>query len=404
MKASATTNRRVAIVVISDLEFGGAQRQVVELANNMDPERFDLHVVSLHDYIPLATSLKEAQRRLHIVERRSKYDFTVVTRLAKLIRELRAQVVHGYLFDAEIAARLAGRLSKAAVIGSERNTDYTLKRSNLIAYRLTRACHDLTIANSSAGANFNSRLLAQPRSRYRVVHNGVNAERFQPGSGDEVRTALGIAPTERVIGMFASFKPQKNHLHFLQAAKRIAMDVPSARFLFVGDELFMGMSGSESYKKQILASVDALGLRDRCIFAGNRQDVERYYRACDVTVLPSLFEGTPNVALESMACGVPVVVSNVSDNAQIVPDGRVGFVVPVGDEQVLAGQISRILRDEESRRRMGESARAWVLEKFTGERLAEKTAAVYDEAIAMRRGEVVSDEKRLRAVQACGAD
>ena len=385
--SAASTQRAggpVAIVVISDLEFGGAQRQVIELANNMDPVRFDLHVVSLHDYVPLAQTLKQSERRLHVIQRRGKFDITVATRLAKLIRQLGAEVVHGYLFDAEIATRLAGRMTGAAVIGSERNTNYKLKRINLLAYRCTRWCHDLTIANSRAGAEFNSQLLAQRPSTYRVVHNGVNAERFRPGDGTAIRKELGIRPDELVIGMFASFKPQKNHPFLLRAAKRVIETVPNTRLLFVGDELLMGMSGSVDFKQTVHKLVDELGLRERCIFAGNRKDVERCYNACDVTVLPSLFEGTPNVALESMASGIPVIATDVSDNAYVIPDGRVGFVVPLGDEQVMADRICRLLGNEELRRSMSAAARSWILEEFTGQRLADKTANVYDEALRMR--------------------
>ncbi len=374
----------VALVVISDLEFGGAQRQVIELANNMDPGRFDLHVVSLHDYVPLGQALKEADRRLHVVRRASKFDLTVVARLAGLIRQLNAAVLHGYLFDAEIATRLAGRLTGRPVIGSERNTDYTLKRINLVAYRTTRWAHDLTIANSNAGADFNSRLLGQPRDRYRIVHNGVDTARFEPGDGSTVRAELGVRPGELVVGMFASFKPQKNHPLLLRAAREVVSRLPNVRFLFVGDELLMGMSGSVEFKQNVQRLNDEMGLRDRCIFAGNRKDVERYYRACDVTVLPSLFEGTPNVALESMASGVPVIASRVSDNPYVIPDGTAGYVVNLGDESALADRLVRLLADEPLRRRMGAAARAWVLEEFTSRRLADKTATVYEEAIALR--------------------
>lgn len=375
---------RVALVVISDLEFGGAQRQVVELANNMDLERFEVHVACLHDYIPLAAKLTHSSRRVHVIRRRHKFDFTVVPRLARLIRRLGATVVHGYLFDAEIASRLAGRLTGAAVIGSERNTNYRMKRINLAAYRATRLCHDLTIANSNAGADFNSHLLGQPRHLYRVVHNGVDADRFQPGTEPKLRAELGIPVGDRVVGMFASFKPQKNHPLLLRAAVKILAEIPNTRFLFVGDELFMGMSGSVDFKRAILALVDELGLKHRCTFAGNRKDVERCYRACDVTVLPSLFEGTPNVALESMASGVPVVLTDVSDNSYVVPDGQAGFVVPVGDESRLAQCIIRLLRDDQLRADLGRQARAWTVAEFSGRRLAEKTADVYEEAIALR--------------------
>jgi glycosyltransferase involved in cell wall biosynthesis len=123
------------------------------------------------------------------------------------------------------------------------------------------------------------------------------------------------------------------------------------------------------------------------VFAGNQKNVERYYNACDVTALPSLFEGTPNVALESMACGVPVVATNVSDNAYIVPDGRAGFVVASNDAKSMADRLVRLAQDRELRARMSREARAWVMKEFSCARLAEKTLAVYREAVAMKAGE-----------------
>ena len=382
--STVTSGAPVAVVVISDLEFGGAQRQVVELANHMDPARFDLHVVALHDYTPLADSLRDAKRRLHIIQRRSKYDFTVATRLRHLLKHLQASVVHGYLFDAEIATRIAGKWAGAAVIGSERNTNYSIKLINKIAYRLTRRCHDLTIANSRAGAEFNSRLLAQPLSSYRVVYNGVDLERFQPRDGSALRAELGLRLEHRVVGIMASFKPQKNHLMFIEAAARVIRRVPEARFLFVGDELFQGSCDSVQQKKRMLARVNELGLKPYCIFAGNRNDVERYYNVCDVTALSSIFEGTPNAALESMASGVPVVATDVSDHRLVIPDGRVGYVVAPADENAFAERISTLLLDQDKRRSMAQTARAWAKDEFSGAKLAERTGNVYDEAASLR--------------------
>jgi glycosyltransferase involved in cell wall biosynthesis len=379
------TRPLVVVIVISDLEFGGAQRQVVELANSIHENDCQVYVVSLADYVPLADSLNDKEKRFKLILRRSRFDFTVVFRLARFLRQVRADIVHSYLFDATIAARLAGRLMRRpVVIDTERNTDYTLKRIETVAFRLTRWCNDLTIANSRAGAAFNSRVLKQPPSIYRVVHNGVDTERFQPRNNSELRTELKIQPDELVVGMFASFKPQKNHPLFLRAA-RMAMD-QGARFrlLFVGDELYKGMSNSVEFKQQIQKTVDDLKLRPHCIFAGNRKDVERFYNVCDVTVLPSLFEGTPNVALESMASGVPVVATNVADNAYIVPDGRAGFIVELNDETAMADRLARLLMDKILRTSMSRAARSWALEEFSCARLAEKTLTVYREAVAMK--------------------
>jgi glycosyltransferase involved in cell wall biosynthesis len=350
----------------------------------MDPARFQMHVCSLADYVPLADSLRDRDTRFHKVLRKSRFDWTVISRLKRLIHEIKAEVVHGYLFDAEISSRLAGRMAGIPVIGSERNTDYKVKRSDYIAYRLTGRARDLTIANSSAGADFNSRTFKTRRDKFRVVHNGVDADRFQPRSGAELRRELGVRDDDLVVGMFGSFKPQKNQPLLLKAAKQVLEKFPNTKFMFVGDELHAGGSGSVEFKQTIERIVADFNLRPSCLFVGNQKQVERYYNACDLTALPSLFEGTPNVALESMASGLPVVATKVSDNCYVIPDGKVGFIVPSGDENALADRICRVLSDAALRERLGAAARQWVMQEFTGERLAAKTADVYEEALRMK--------------------
>ncbi|HEX4121059.1 MAG TPA: glycosyltransferase [Verrucomicrobiae bacterium] len=372
----------VAVLAVSDLEFGGAQRQIVELVNNMDPAVCELHVCSLSDYVPLAKAMRLGAGRLNFVLRRFRFDFTVVPRLARLLKKVKADVVHSYLFDATIAARLASLLARrTAVIGSERNTDYKFKRSDFLALKATQRWNDLTIANSRAGANFNSRVFHEPLSRYCVVHNGVDVTRFDRRDPARIRQELGLAPDQPVIGMFASFKPQKNHPVWLAAARQVIQRVPNAKLMFVGDELYKGGSDSIEFKKSINQTVDDLGLRDHCLFLGNRLDVEDCYNACTLTVLPSLYEGTPNVVLESMACAVPIVASNVSDNAYIVRDGETGFVVPVNEEVTLADRVCRILLDPALRRRLADEARSWVVREFSCRRLAEKTVDAYRKAL-----------------------
>lgn len=379
------SDSRTVLLLISDLEFGGAQRQVVELANQMDPARFSVHVCSLADYVPLADGLSGAKDRLHIIRKAHKFDFRIVPKLASLFRQLKVDVLHTFLFDAEFFGRLAGRMAGVpAVIGSERNTDYVPLSRHKWALGLTKKYCHLTIANSNAGAAFNSRTFGVHPSHFRVVHNGVDTARFQPRNSSALRASLGLAENAPVVGMFGSFKAQKNHPYMLRAARLIMERIPDVRFLFVGDELYMGMSGSVSYKQEVETLVDDLGLRNNCIFAGNKQDVENWYPLCDLTVLPSLFEGTPNVALESMACGVPVVATDVSDNRFIIPDGLAGFIVPLNDEACLADKISRLLEDASLRSRMSAAARVWVTAEFSGPRLAEKTADVYEEILQSR--------------------
>jgi len=379
------------LLVISNLEFGGAQRQVVELANGLNPRRFDVHVCSLSPYVPLAERLRDADRRLHVVRKRFKFDAGVVRRLAKLLRRLGTDIVHSYLFDADIAARLAGRRAGTPVIvGSERNAHYPLKRRQLLAYWLTRGCATAVIANSHEGAAFNRQKLGHRESQYHVIHNGVDTARFRPRDNADVRRDLGIGAADKVVGMFASFKRQKNQPMLLRAAAQLRRRHPGLRLLLVGDELYGGMHGSDLYKVGVQKLIDELGLRSCCVLPGNRPDVERLYCACEVTVLPSLFEGTPNAVLESLACGVPVVVTDVCDHRLIVPDGQVGFVVPLGDEDSLARRLDELLSNEELRSRLGRAGHDWVSEHFSTACMVSRTEQVYRRLLTEATGQGTS--------------
>lgn len=377
---SHTDIRKTTVaIVISNLEFGGAQQQIVELANNLDPGKFDVHVISLAHFVPLATSLRIPVERQHIVAKRWKYDFTVVFRLASLFRSANVRIVHGFLFDAEIACRLATRLAGVRInIGSERNCNYSRRRVQLTAYRITKSLQIRCVANSNAGAKFNSKLLGYPMAHYAVVHNGVNIDRFRPGDGSTVRKRHDIGLEKIVIGVFGSFKAQKNHKLFFRMAAVLASKYQNLRFLLVGDQLHGGIHGSDNYKEEVNALVDELDIRHLCVFAGNRNQVEEYYQACDLTVLPSNHEGMPNVLLESLASGVPVVATDVSDNRLLIRHGEVGFLVPVGDLEQLIEHVSNLVEDRALRHRMSEQAVVWIEQQFSAQKMAQKMAQTYD--------------------------
>jgi len=372
--------------VVDDLGYGGAERQVVELANNMDRSLFDVHVCALSNHVPLSKNLKDSPCRLHRIPKKNRIDITIVPRLAYLLWKLRADIVHGYLFSAEIASRLAGRLAGTKlVVGSERNANRAIRKSNVLVYRLTRRCVDIIVANSNAGAESNGRIFNRPTSDYRVVHNGVDTELFRPVDGTTIRQDLEMPLQYSVIGVFANFKKQKNHSMLFRAFKRVLESLPEARLVLIGDQPVDSRGRLNTYEAQLDRLVDDLGIRRRCIFLGHREDVEHLYPACDITVLPSLHEGTPNVLLESMACGVPVVTTNVCDNAYVVKDGETGFLVELDDIERMAESLQTLLVDDAMRQKMGQKGRDWVLAEFSSRRLAEKMEVVYMELLGKRR-------------------
>jgi len=373
------------VFVVDDLGYGGAERQVVELANNMDRARFDVHVCTLSGHVPLSDRLVDARERLHIVERAHRFDFTVVPRLARLLRKLDAEIVQGYLFIAEIVSRLAGCLAGTGlVIGSERNANQSFRRSNVIAYKLTQRWVHAIIANSRAGAESNARVFRRPLSEYRVVHNGVDIDRFKPANGGLLREQLSIPSGCPVVGAFANFKRQKNHAMLFGAFRLVLDSIPDARLLLVGERPVDSRGRLDGYQAELNRLVDDLKIRHRCVFLGHQSNVERLYPACDLTVLPSWHEGTPNVLLESMACGVPVIATNVCDNTYVVREGEVGYLVAVEDERGMAQRIRSLLSNAALRQEMGRRARSWVTREFSTKRLAEKMEAVYMELLTLK--------------------
>lgn len=369
-------------LVISNLEFGGAQRQLIELANNLSSNRFKVIVVSLSDYVPLSSKLNDAFVELVIVHKKSQYDISVVPRLAKVFRQRNIEIAHAFLFDAEIATRLACAIGGVSVmIGSERNSDYVIKANQKVAYALTRGMRHLCVANSNAGARFNASVLGYDLDHYKVVYNCVDTNRFSINDRAAAQAYLGIDCGSFVVGMFASIKPQKNHEMLLRALARTPKLRSSVTAIFVGDELHKGAQGTDSYAQAIRSLVAELGLEQNCYFLGNRPDVEKIYPACDITVLPSHFEGLPNVVLESMACGVPTVVSDVSDNAKVVRNGCDGFVVAANDEAEFTDRLLYLIDNPSLVEEMGSNARHRVEKDFSPKAFSHAISEIYSEAL-----------------------
>jgi len=370
---------RVALV-ISNLEFGGTQRQLVELVNASQQLDVRYFVVSMSEVISLAGQIADPDV-VRIVRKRSRFDLSVVPRMARLLRNLEVDIAHGFLFDAEIAVRLAGRIAGAtAVIGSERNANYQIKKVQRLAYRLTHGMRDACVANSRAGAAFNARQIGYPSDHYRVVYNGVDTDRFCPSDRDTACEQLGLDAGYRWIGMVGSFKRRKNHSVFLKAARRVLDENPDVAIALAGDTLAGGLHGTDEYKREVMEEIESLDFGRRIKLVGNLQDIENFYAACDLTVLPSLHEGTPNVALESMACGTPVVASDVADNSIVIPHGDAGFIVPVNDVDAMADAMSRML-NKDVLSTMQVRARAWAIEQFGTAAYARAMLDVYEDVL-----------------------
>lgn len=375
-------------LIVSSLEFGGAERQVIALAQSFDAARVRPIVCSLSDEVPLVNRISDRRWALQIVRKRGRFDFTTIFRVARLLRRERVDVVHAFLFDAEIVARLAGMFARVpVVVASERNSNYARPLLHRAALALTQPLFDVMVANSHEGRRFNMRTLGLPESRIEVVHNGVDVEHFCPDeqAGLACRLKLGIPSDDPVIGMVGSYKRQKAHDSFLQMARQVHRLIPRTRFLVVGEVLRDGFAASSQLKTETVALAESLGLGHHCIFLDKQNDMRAIYNACNLTVLLSTREGTPNALLESMACGIPVIASDVADNSIIVIGKLTGHIVPPGDQDRAADCAVELLSDPARRKEMGAAAREYVSRHYSIAESARKMESVYRTYLARKK-------------------
>jgi glycosyltransferase involved in cell wall biosynthesis len=203
-----------------------------------------------------------------------------------------------------------------------------------------------------------------------AIYSAPDPERFRVGPArDEARAELGIAAQEQVVGVVARLAPEKGHRVLIDAAPEILRALPRTRFVFVG----RGRS-----RPDIEAQIAALGLRDRFILTGFREDVPRLLQAFDLFVLcPTDGESLGTSILEAFTMGLPVVATDVGGVSESVIAGRTGWLVPPGQPGPLAAAVVEALTHREEAARRAAQGRARVAEIFTPEAIARQTEAVY---------------------------
>ncbi|HXG41159.1 MAG TPA: glycosyltransferase [Dehalococcoidia bacterium] len=370
--------RLTVVLAINDLRLGGAERQLVELARGLDKSRYRVTVATLYPGQPLEGELA-GEPGLEVVSlgRRHRLDPSPIWRMARLLRQRRAHIVQPFLTPATFFALLGAIVAGTPVRIVTERCGLRLRPglgSNVYRFledRLTRWAQ-VVVANSDAGRRY---VVSRgvPAHKVRVVYNGVSAERVTCSDEEReaVRREVGAEDGTPLVGMVASLQPAKDYPTFLRAAALVAREVPTARFLVVGDG---------PLQPYLEAMAWGLGLGSRVVFAGRQLRVAPYIAAMDVAVLSSCdHEGCSNFLLEAMALGRPIVATDVGGNPELFRDGQPGLLVPARSPQVLAGAVLSLLRDEDLRRRCAADGLALWRRHFTVEAMVSAYDALYQE-------------------------
>lgn len=356
------TDSRLRLLLLSDeMEVGGTQRQIVEIARGLDPARFDVTVLYFLNRSFLVDQLEAAGVRVIEVPRRSKIDVGFVRRLAQVIREGRYHAMHCFSYSGEmwatIARLLMPRAERPPMISSVRGTYEWYDRKHWLIKRWVTRHSVAVIANSRQGANYACRHLGLPEGRIEVVYNGMRE--LHPDAAAAVRLRQDMAPAAgEVVALFVGrLVDHKNVPRLLTALAIARIEEP---------RLVLWLAGDGPLRAALQAQAERLGLTSPAVrFLGERNDAPALMVASDFVVLPSLREGLSNVILEAMACGRAVLATRVGGTPEAVDDGASGLLVDALDERALAQALVRLARDAQLREQLGAAGAVVVREKFS---------------------------------------
>jgi glycosyltransferase involved in cell wall biosynthesis len=283
---------------------------------------------------------------------RSKFDPFTLPALLKIVDEQQIDILHLHGYGATTFGRLVGAWRGIPTIVHEHANLTSTPWYQKVADRLLASYTDIAIAVSKSTADFviNARLI--PASKVKVVYLGVPLSEFsRERSPEEVaaaRAELGIAPGEFAVGTITRLHESKGNAYLIDAAAHVATERPAARFFLVGEgPLLSGLQEQAT----------ALGLGDRFVFAGFRRDVPATLSAFDLSVFPSLWEGTPLTAFEALAMGKPIVATDADGLLDILTPGYDALIVPSRDAVALADRIVWAMDHAEEMARLAANAR-----------------------------------------------
>lgn len=361
------------LFVIRQLSYGGAQRQLITLANGLIHQGHAVMIAVYYRPGEMEDLLDPNVQFIHL-NKMDRWDlFGPFRLLLNLARDFKPDILHGYLSTSNILTLFVKPFfPKIPVVWGKRDlpksySNYDLfQRLIFMLEPVLSHFSDLIIFNSYCGLQF-ALDNGYPRSKLHIINNGVDTGQFEinGSAGQRLREKWGISDRERLCGIVGRIHPEKDHITFIKAAYSVCQKNSFVRFVCIG-------SGKMAYEDQLKKLSHDLGLDGRLLWAGAQTDMQSVYNALDILVSSSFSESFPNVILEAMACGVPCVVTDVGDSAQIV--GETGIVVPARDPQALANGLEEILTRLEQID--PEGIRSRVIENFSVENLVRRTEDV----------------------------
>ena len=329
----------------------GVKRLFGWMIPRFDPERFRVSLVSLRKKDLSEETLEQMGVDITYLER-GKFDPLTLPALLNVIDRKRIDLLHLHGYGATTFGRMAAAIRRLPTVLHEHANLTSTPWFQTIADRALEPFTDIALAVSQSTADFVVGARQIDASKVKVVYLGVPLDEFsRPRTASEIAAArreLGIADGEFAIGTVTRLHDSKGNSYLVDAAARVVRERPTARFFLVGEGPLLG---------DLQAQAAGLGLGERFVFAGFRRDVAATLSAFDLSVFPSLWEGTPITAFEALAMGKPIVSTDADGLLDILTPDRDALIVPRRDAAALAARIVWAMDRPDQRARLGAAAR-----------------------------------------------
>lgn len=329
----------------------GVKRLFSWMIPRFDPARYNVSLVSLRRRDLSEETLESFGVDITYLHK-SKFDPATLPALLKVVDRKQIDILHLHGYGATTFGRMAGAMRRLPAILHEHanltDTPWFQKAADTALEPVT----DIALAVSKSTADFVVRARRIPAEKVKVVYLGVPLEEFSRRRSEAevlaARAELGIAPGEFAAGTVTRLHDSKGNSYLVEAARLVLDARPRARFFIVGEG---------PLRQPLEAQARALGLGDRLVFAGFARDIPRVVSAFDVSVFPSLWEGTPLTVFEALAMGKPIVATDADGLLDVLTDERDAIIVTRRDAPALAAAIVRTIDEPETRARLADGAR-----------------------------------------------
>ncbi|HNW60250.1 MAG TPA: glycosyltransferase [bacterium] len=353
--------KRSVMLVVNGFGVGGGELKLLELASLLSRDKYAITIVSVGQGGELEARFRALGYPTHVLPKAFGFDPRLPWRLARLMRAVKTELVMSTLFYADIISALATFFYRPKALLSWEVITGQLEWYQVLAYRLLAGRFDHVAAVSDSIHPFIRGSRGMKSTRISTIYYGVDLEKFQP--------PMRPAVERLVFGTVARLVYQKGHTWLLDAIPAVLERYPQARWRFAGD-------GDK--RAGLEAQAQRLGIAHAVEFLGSRTDVQSLLAEFDLFVLPSLWEGFPNVLLEAMACGLPVIATAVEGTVEMVVDGETGRLVAKENAGALTAAMLELAAAPELRARMGRQGRQRVERRFSLGQQVRQFEALFD--------------------------